>query len=139
MAMTIQCDFLLDTGATMMSVLPRDITEIQTLSGNLVPSLGSCRVQTAGGIVSNPSVVLQAMVFARGQPVLPSWVDVRAIVNSSSGGLGRLSGVWLFNLLFVLSMPDNHRNLFIGSDVGEMLASLPIPDYRNAIPAPIYM
>ncbi|KAJ5779239.1 hypothetical protein N7457_006959 [Penicillium paradoxum] len=138
MAMTVEHDFLLDTGSSSMRLFPQDIAEIETLSGAVVPGIGNSMNQTAAGLMNVQNVVLQAMIYVQGEALLPGWVNIKACVSSSGGaGAERLSGVWLFNLLFILSMPDNQRGLFIGTDVGEMLATLPIPDYRNAIPAPI--
>lgn len=139
MQTTITLEFLMDTGASSMRIFDDDRDQIEILSGAPVPIIGEAINQTASGLMRVQNVVLQVMIFQNNQPLLPRWVDVKSGVTPGRRGSGgdRLSGVWIYHLLFVMSMPDNTRRTHIGTDIGEMLANLPIPDYQNAVPPPL--
>jgi hypothetical protein len=140
MQTTITLEFLMDTGASSMRIFDDDRDQIEMLSGAPVPIIGEAINQTASGLMRAQNVVLQVMIFQNDQPLLPHWVNVKAGVTAGRrGGPGgdRLSGVWIYHLLFVMSMPDNTGRTHIGTDIGEMLANLPIPDHKNAIPPPL--
>jgi hypothetical protein len=132
MQTTITLEFLMDTGASSMRIFDEDRDQIEMLSGAPVPIIGEAMNQTASGLMKAQNVVLQVMIFQNDQPLLPHWVNVKAGVTA-----GRRGGVWIYHLLFVMSMPDNTRRTHVGTDIGEMLANLPIPDYKNAIPPPL--
>ncbi|KAJ5443003.1 hypothetical protein N7445_004754 [Penicillium cf. griseofulvum] len=138
MATTMTFDFLEDTGSSSMRVFADDIAKIETLSGAPVPVLGQALKQTASGQVMVQTVVLQANIIHNGQHLLPYWVDIQTSVSSGTKGPqgDRLSGVWIYHLLFVLSMPDGTRAKHFGTDIREMVSNLPIPDYKNARPPP---
>jgi len=138
MATTITFDFLEDTGSSSMRIFSDDRRNIELLSGAPLPILGQAIKQTAGGQMKVEDVILQANIIHNGQPLVPYWVDIKAAVTPGSKGPSgdRLSGVWIHHLLFVLSMPDNTKRKHIGTDIGEMLLNLPIPDYGNAVPPP---
>ena len=140
MQTTITLEFLMDTGASSMRIFDDDRYQIEMLSGAPLPIIGEAMNQTASGLMRVQNVALQVMIFHKNQPLLPHWVNVKAGVTPGRSGPGgdRLSGVWMYHLLFVMSMPDNTRRTHIGTDIGEMLANLPIPDYKNAIPPPLF-
>ncbi|OQE34566.1 hypothetical protein PENCOP_c017G02281 [Penicillium coprophilum] len=136
MATTMTFDFLEDTGSSTMRIFSDDRFQIETLSGAPLPAVGQAIKQTAAGQIVVQNVILQANIMFNGQPLIPYWVDIQASVTPGRKGTSgdRLSGVWIQHLLFVLSMPDNTRRKHIGTDIGEMILNLPIPDYRNARP-----
>ncbi|KAJ5154015.1 uncharacterized protein N7500_009454 [Penicillium coprophilum] len=136
MATTMTFDFLEDTGSSTMRIFSDDRFQIETLSGAPLPAVGQAIKQTAAGQIVVQNVILQANIMFNGQPLVPYWVDIQASVTPGRKGTSgdRLSGVWIQHLLFVLSMPDNTQRKHIGTDIGEMILNLPIPDYRNARP-----
>jgi hypothetical protein len=138
MSTSITFDFLEDTGASTMRVFEDDIAQIERLSGKPVPVLGQGLKQTAGGQVMVRNVILQANMLHGDTCVIPYWVDIQTSVSPGRRGTqgDRLSGVWIYHLLFVLSMPDSTRNKHFGTDIKEMVENLPIPNYKEAVPPP---
>lgn len=83
--------------------------------------------------------MLQVNIFHDGRKLLAFWIDVVAsVTRRTNASEDRLSGSWIQHLLFVLSMPDNTQRKHIGTDIGEILTSMPIPDYKNAAPPPFF-
>ncbi|KAJ5779120.1 hypothetical protein N7457_006840 [Penicillium paradoxum] len=128
-------DFLLDSGASALRMFETDRQQLEQLSGAPVPTLSTQFYSTASGKLRTENICLQAMIHRQGQPIFPTWVDIKCALSAGgpSPGRDRLSGVWLYHLLFVMSMPDNTHSTHIGTDIYEMLNTLPVPDIRNAV------
>ncbi|KAJ5979622.1 hypothetical protein N7481_006920 [Penicillium waksmanii] len=139
MATTLTLDFLEDSGSSTMRIFSDDKNQLEILSGGPLPIPGQEIEQTAMDQIQVQNVMLQVSIFHDGRHLLPFWVNfVASITPRNHASDDRLSNSWIQHLLFVLSMPDNTRRKHIGTDVGEILTSMPIPDYKNAAPPPFF-
>ncbi|CAG7928049.1 unnamed protein product [Penicillium olsonii] len=139
---TLDLEFLEDTGATAMKIFDSDAFDLEQLSGAALPMQGVSRLTTPSSTVQVQTVVLQANIMgAHGRYLFDNWVNISVCifpdtVGPQSGSSNRLSGLWLYNMLFVLSMPDNTGVMHMGNDLWYMMRYLPVPDARLAIPPP---
>lgn len=133
-------DFLIDTGASTMRIYEEEREKLGRLSNTPLPSLRQVMIRTPMGSIMVPIVIVQAMISQSITELLPRWVDIKACVlgRRDVGNRCHLSGVWMHHLLFFSSIPDHTRKIHVGTDIGEMVAGLPIPDYKKAIaPSPL--
>ncbi|CAI7565981.1 unnamed protein product [Penicillium glandicola] len=138
---TIHLDVLEDTGAAAMKIFQADRNQLEAMSGASLPVTGTTPMSTAGGLIQVDNVVLQANIFHNSQPMLPKWIDIRACITRDPPGApqtgDRLSGVWIHHVLYCLSMPDNTGRMEIGTDLPEILTSIPLCNPAFAIPPPV--
>lgn len=137
---TMALSVLEDTGAIAMKIFQSDRDQLEALSGAPLPVSASTMMVTASGDVTVDNVVLQVNILHNDQPMLPRWIDVRACIsrdppNTPPSG-SRLSGIWLHHILYCLSMPDNTNAMYVGTDLTEILATVPLCNPAFAIPPP---
>ncbi|KAK4867624.1 hypothetical protein LT330_001134 [Penicillium expansum] len=137
---TMALSILEDTGAIAMKIFQSDRDQLEALSGAPLPVSASTMMVTASGDVTVDNVVLQVNILHNDQPMLPRWIDVRACIsrdppNTPPSG-SRLSGIWLHHMLYCLSMPDNTNAMYVGTDLTEILATVPLCNPAFAIPPP---
>ncbi|CAI7652564.1 unnamed protein product [Penicillium crustosum] len=129
-----------DSGASAMKIFQEDRLSLERMSGAPLPISGMMNMSTAGGLMEADTVVLQVNMFHNGQVMLPRWINLRACIarqrpNTPPTGV-RLSGIWLHHMLYCLSAPDNTGDMYVGTDLSEILTQLPpcIPAFANPPP-----
>lgn len=137
---TIHLTVMEDTGASVMKIFEEDRCALERMSGARVPVTTTANLSTAGGQVRADTVILQVNMFHNGQVMLPRWINIRACItrqsrNSPPAGT-RLGGVWLHHMLYCLSAPDNTGDMYVGTDLTEIMGQLPpcIPAFANPPP-----
>ncbi|CAG8890964.1 unnamed protein product [Penicillium egyptiacum] len=136
---TVQIPVLEDTGAAAMKICLSDQEYLERLSGAPLPVTSTTDMSTAAGLMRVNNVVLQVNIFNNDEPMLPRWINVRACVGRDppDAPSTRLSGVWLHHMLYCLSMPNNTNTMYMGTDLQELLANVPLCNPAYAIPPPV--
>ena len=134
---TVYLNVIEDTGAIAMKIHQSDRVYIERLSGAGLPVTGTTRMSTAAGEVPVDNVVLQVNILHNDQPLLPRWTDIRACITreprNAPRGM-RLSGLWLHHMLYCLSVPNNSEAMYVGTDLPEILANVPLCNPAYAVP-----
>lgn len=139
-ANTIHIPVLEDSGASQMKIFQSDRLTLEGMSGAPLPFTGTATFNTAAGDIESDSVVLHVNLVHNGQPMLPHWITVRSSVGREVGHgttppMGfRLSGIWVHHMLYCLSAPDNTGNMYVGTDLNEIISTLPPCDLDLANP-----
>ncbi|CAI7614016.1 unnamed protein product [Penicillium viridicatum] len=137
---TIHLTVLEDTGASAMKIFQEDRVGLERMSGASLPVLGSASMSTAGGVVQADTVLLHVNMFHNGQAMLPRWIEIRACIGRQTPNTGpaavRLGGVWLHHMLYCLSAPDNTGNMYVGTNLQEILTNLRPCNPASANPPP---
>ncbi|OQD94474.1 hypothetical protein PENVUL_c140G05631 [Penicillium vulpinum] len=132
-----ELEFLYDTGASIMTLYEGDIQNIMGSSALEPTVMGLNTVEIAdGSIQTGPVVELEATILDTHRRRMTHWVRVQCQINRGwSGGVSRLDGPWLRQMLYIASAPRiDNDTMWIANSHPEIMAAL--PDTGNSRSAP---
>lgn len=128
--------FLDDTGASYMMLFEEDVIELTELARNpewsYIRRTTTC---TANGLANVEMHKLEVAILSNGQPVT-GWVPIKANVKEGSCEPNdyRLSGMWMRQMLYTATAPDNTGRLWLSTTKAGLGRILPDVDAADAQP-----
>lgn len=128
--------FLDDTGACFMDIYEEDITDIKNASGRPILFVGYMNFFNARGQSSDPLCLIQAcMKSPHTGNFMSPWCLVPCSVmrGAYTPGTGdRLNGMWMRNILYTATCPDDRGILYLSDNIQQIVDNLPDADQSKA-------
>lgn len=134
-AMTLP--FVFNTGSHAALLFEDDIKEIEQIGGHLIPKLGQVDGSIANSNVTLTAVKLDMCLYVDGKPI-HHWIEVQAayIPGPKPEHLDRLSGSWIRHMVNLLTIPNNHQEMYCSNNMVRLANNVPVKYSYKAAQSP---